>query len=236
MIKPLALILLIFSIVISCDSDEHEISTIPKIEFKSLEYIDGNRVDTFKLKILFQDGDFDLGFGFAEIDSPFHAYTYYFMDNDIIKSTYDQNTPNLIKIGASDTLPEFSCNFYNIVDKDTVYAKPNPFHYNIFVDFYLKENGQLSEFDFREFLSCSSGYNSRFPEISSARNTNNPVSEGPFNIIINSSTSGELTYNMTAVSPLFQALLDGGPVKLKVKISDRSLNLSNEIETDEIVF
>ena len=100
---------------------------------------------------------------------------------------------------------------------DTFYYEVNPTHYNIEVDFLVKNNaGQFVEFDWRkEFCSTFDG---RFPVLSSKT--------GPI--------EGTLKYSMTSTG--FKFLFSIKTLKLRIKIRDRMLHESNNgnyIETPE---
>ncbi len=104
--------------------------------------------------------------------------------------------------------------------KDTVYFAFNPNHYAIEVDFLVKEpnhpNADASgfrEFDWRaEFCTT---YDGRFSQLS---DTNTPL-------------EGILSYSMASTG--FKSVFSVKTLKLRVKIKDRQLNVSNTIFTPE---
>ena len=104
--------------------------------------------------------------------------------------------------------------YYQI--RDTLYYTPNPNHYNIEVDFLVKdpaEPGGFREFDWQqEFCTTFDG---RFPVFSDKQ----------------SSIDGTLRYSMTSLG--FTTLFSIKTLKLKVSIKDRALNKSDVIETPE---
>jgi hypothetical protein len=109
---------------------------------------------------------------------------------------------------------EGAIKYYQI--KDMVYFAPNQDHYNIEVDFFIKdpaEPGGFREFDWRkEFCTTFDG---RFPVFSDKLN----------------SIEGNLRYSMTSLG--FTTLFSIKTLKLRVTIKDRALNTSNTIETPE---
>jgi len=100
--------------------------------------------------------------------------------------------------------------------RDTLYYTPNPNHYNIEVDFLVKDPtapGGFKEFDWqKEFCTTFDG---RFPVFSDKE----------------SSIDGTLRYSMTSFG--FTTLFSIKTLKLRVSIRDRQLNQSNIIETPE---
>jgi hypothetical protein len=104
--------------------------------------------------------------------------------------------------------------YYQI--RDTLYYTTNPDHYNIEVDFLVKDPsapGGFKEFDWKkEFCTTFDG---RFPVFSDK----------------DSSIDGTLRYSMTSLG--FTALFSIKTLKLRVSIKDRERNQSNVIETTE---
>lgn len=104
--------------------------------------------------------------------------------------------------------------YYQI--RDTLYYTPNPDHYNIEVDFLIKDPGApggFREFDWQqEFCTTFDG---RFPVFSDKQ----------------SSIDGTLKYSMTSLG--FTSLFSIRTLKLRVSIKDRARNKSNVIETPE---
>jgi len=95
--------------------------------------------------------------------------------------------------------------------EDTLAYAPNPDHYNIEVDFFIKEGNDFEEFDWRAF-SCQT-FDARFPVLST---NDNPL-------------EGTLKYGMFSLG--FNALFSIKQFKLRIQIKDRGLNKSNVIET-----
>ena len=112
-----------------------------------------------------------------------------------------------------DTLSGETEMFYLV--RDTLLIEINPDHYNIEVDFLVKEGSTFTEFDWRkEFCTTFDG---RF----------DLMLEDPRAI------DGTLSYNMTSTG--FKILFGGKTIKLSVKIRDRARNESNVIETREFI-
>ncbi len=97
---------------------------------------------------------------------------------------------------------------------DTFYYKRNPTYANIDVEFWVKEGNEYKLFDWeKEF--CTSSFSQRFTVLSDK--------ERPL--------SGSLQYDMMTSG--MKNIFGSKPLKLKVRIRDRSLNNSNLIETPE---
>lgn len=114
--------------------------------------------------------------------------------------------------------PPKDISYYQIVD--TVYFELNPNHYNIEVDFLVKEPGNPNadaqgfvEFDW--FNSLCQTFDGRFPVLTDNGN----------------SLEGTLSYSM--ISTGFVALFSIKTLKLRLQIRDRALHNSNVIETPE---
>jgi hypothetical protein len=129
-----------------------------------------------------------------------------------------------------DTLPSylkpFDCINWKILYKtvgntvtptDTVYFQLNPNHYNIFVDFLVKQNnGSFIEYDFRKEL-CTT-YDGRMPILSKDIGQETPL-------------EGTIRYAMVGVG--FKLIFSIKTLKLRVSVRDRALNKSNEMVTPE---
>lgn len=113
-----------------------------------------------------------------------------------------------------DSIPKINPQYYQI--RDTLYFTPNPDHYNIEVDFLVKDPSApdgFTEFDWREEF-CTT-FDGRFPVFSDN----------------GSSIDGTLKYSMTSLG--FRALFSIKTLKLRVSIKDRLRNRSNVITTPE---
>jgi hypothetical protein len=113
-----------------------------------------------------------------------------------------------------DSFPKTNPEFYQI--RDTLYYTSNPDHYNIEVDFLVKDPSApdgFREFDWREEY-CTT-FDGRFPVFSDK----------------DSSIDGTLQYSMTSLG--FKAVFGINTLKLRVKIKDQQRNSSNVIETPE---
>ena len=113
-----------------------------------------------------------------------------------------------------DSFPTNNPEYYQI--RDTLYFTPNPNHYNIEVDFLVKDPTApdgFTEFDWREEY-CTT-FDGRFPVFSDKQ----------------SSIDGTLRYSMTSLG--FTSVFSIKTIKLRVSIKDQAGHRSNVIETPE---
>lgn len=113
-----------------------------------------------------------------------------------------------------DSFPRNNPQYYQI--QDTLYFTVNPDHYNIEVDFLVKDptaEGGFREFDWREEY-CTT-FDGRFPVFSDKK----------------SSVDGTLRYSMTSLG--FTSVFSIKTLKLRVSIKDYARHRSNIIETPE---
>jgi hypothetical protein len=120
----------------------------------------------------------------------------------------DVNYQNIIDTMTSPSNPPI------YVLKDTFYVEANPNHYNITVDFLLK-NGDNTWTPFA-WEDCNPSYSGRFPVLSDEPN---------------SPLDGVLRYSLKSQG--FRIMFTTKTLKLRIKIRDRALNTSNVIETPE---
>lgn len=123
--------------------------------------------------------------------------------DNLVDATY-----NIIDTLYEESNPESK---FFLVEEPFLYRR-NPYHNNIEVKFFKFTNGTFVEYDwFQEFCI---DFNGRFPNVSNQAGS--PV-------------EGSLRYNMTNSS--FLAIFGNNQIKLKIRIRDRALNSSREIET-----
>ncbi len=230
----------------------------PRIEFNQLVYKEfENEPDSLILFIDFQDGDGDLGLNSDENDYPYQDFDFVVDEDGRIvtlgatdtrppyyRLAFDSGVPPQL-ISETDNRPPFSCDDYDLLfinddrdvfvpkgtkrenidldvfTEDTLYVVKNENRNNIFVDFYRKRNGNYEFIDWKRAFDengCGVDYNARFPIF-------DPKSVG-------SSLEGTIKYGM--VSSGFFALIRTDTFKIKVKIKDRQLHTSNEVESGDL--
>jgi hypothetical protein len=192
-----------------------ELPVIPKIGFESVQFKEVEGPDSLILAINFEDGDGDLGLTPFDIFEPYNAY-------DV---KVDENG-DTIYIGDQPGMPPYNPIDYVITRDndgnpvDTIWVELNPDHYNIFVRFYEKKNGEYEEFDWRDPPYYQT-FDGRFPLLNTKIEDNQLVSRP---------LEGVLRYGMTSSGWLF---LFRDTLKLEVMIQDRALHKSNTVETGD---
>ncbi|MFZ5970634.1 MAG: hypothetical protein ACOYXA_03490 [Bacteroidota bacterium] len=220
--------------MLSCfDPPEYPIQ--PEIEFRDVvfkQYPDNE--DSLIVELFFRDGDGDLGLQPSETgcygseENPIcynekFNFTVTEGPNAGKRLNYAIKRTDPLFASLPDYVKPFDCINWELERNsanqviDTVYIELNPNHYNIFVDYLVKQpDGSFKEFDFREEF-CST-YDGRFPVL--AKNLNQP---GPL--------EGVLRYGMRGTGFLFVFSIK--TLKLRIQIQDRALNKSNTIESPE---
>jgi hypothetical protein len=233
----------------SCFDNSPSFPTEPAIEFSSFcfrDSKDSGDADTLILSLKFKDGDGDLGLSSSEaIDSeaPFNEKFYFQKQSDgsLTKLTkylsssmlnYRDKRLNPRYDTLPSFVPPFSCSKWEVITDgnttspkilDTLYRVYNPAHYNIHVDFFTKNfDGSFTKFDWDKFFTypnCEpSGFNGRFPILAKDLSVKSPL-------------EGNFTYKMESRG--FKLIFSIKTLKLKIRVTDRALNKSNELETPE---
>lgn len=226
------IVFFVLGLIVSSCFDPPQYSPVPSIDFSNLKFKevgDVSEPDSLIISLNFKDGDGDIGLdasNFADQNIPYNnKYYFSFPDGTLLNYKAKRTNPNY------DTLPAFvkpfNCINWEIysesqVVKDTLYFQLNPDHYNIFVVFLVKNpDGSFTEFDWREeftYPNCGISFDGRFPVLSKDLSQQSPL-------------EGTIRYGM--VSTGFKILFSIKTLKLRIKIQDRALNKSNEIETPE---
>ena len=236
--------------VSSCFEKAPEYSPLPAIEFSNICFTEGinssttSAQDTLSLTLKFRDGDGNLGLsasGAQDNEFPYNEKYYYQKNADGTVTKVTKNTGSLVNYKDKRTnaryanLPAFAtpfnCSNWELIytnDKnpkptDTLYFEYNPDHYNIFIDFLIKNNdGTFTPYDFNKasiYPNCPvSGFNGRFPILST-----DPEKKSPL--------EGNINYKMKSFG--LKLIFSIKTLKLRIRITDRALNKSNELETPE---
>jgi hypothetical protein len=208
-------IFFIFILIIGACSRPPELPVVPTIEFEYVEFKEVDGPDSLIVSIKFEDGDGDMGLTSGDITEPYQPY-------DVV---LDQNG-DTIRIGSRPGLPEYNPIDYIILRDgdgeaiDTILVEINPNHYNYFVRFFPKKNGQYTEFDWRDAPYYQT-FDGRFPLL------NRDVDDGRLK---ERPLEGSLRYGMTSSGWLF---LFRDSLKISVQIQDRALNKSNIVESPD---
>lgn len=203
--------------------DEPKFPEAPEISFQGVRFFDGSVSDSLLITVDFQDGNGDLGLSSFQIDRPYQIYDSLFTIN---------GTSSYIKIGQFDTLPDHNCvnyrsGYFNESGRfiytlnrqditDTIYVRPNPYYYNFFVDLYTIVRGEEQRVDLIEYNypTCGGTLNGRFQL--------NPDNS-------KMALSGTITYSIP--SQILLPFFGDDSLKVKVRIADRALNMSNLVES-----
>lgn len=224
--------------LLSC-FDPPEYPLTPEIEYQNLVFVDvpdASEPDSLLLFIKFRDGDGNLGLQPNETGCYlagqdticFNEKNYFFSLKDGHYLNYKDKRTNPNFSDLPDYVKPFDCINWEIVydnagqPQDTLYFELNENHYNIFVDFLVKQpDGSFEEFDWREEF-CTT-YDGRFPILAKEKDLSSATP-----------LEGTLRYAMLSTGFKFQFSIK--TLKLRVQIQDRLLNKSNVIETPEFQF
>lgn len=225
-----SLVLIIFlSFVGHSCFDPPEFPLVPSIEFDDIYFKEvgtSSDKDSLVLSIKFKDGDGNLGLDPSELYEPYNDVYFFLYNGDTVTYKLKRTIPALDSL-LPDFISPYNCINWEIITVDqtildTLYFQLNPNHYNIFIDFLVKNNdGTFTEFDWRTaftYPNCGIPFDGRFPILS--KDLNQPVP-----------LEGKIHYGMTSVGFKFQFSIK--TLKLRIYIQDRALNQSNVIETPE---
>lgn len=207
------IIFLIF-FVGACVNPPDNFPSVPQITFQSLEYVEKQGPDSLIVQIGFQDAEGDLGLNATETNPPFNAFDYVRnAAGELI--TYSDRPSEAPSYNPIDWIIDPVVN--NQVLKDTVWVEQNENQYNIFVKFFIKRNGQFTEFRWQDPPFYTT-FNGRFPRVLTTDNSQ-PV-------------EGSLRYGM--LSSGWNSIFRNDTLRIDVQIQDRALNRSNEVSSDEV--
>ncbi len=203
--------------IISCEKPP-ELPNTPSIAFESVRFARGtNGFDSLIVAVGFQDGNGDLGLLGSEDIPPYQPLN------------FPKNAQGeFILFGDPEAPSEFHvCDFVTNIEVtgdeilDTVYIEINQNSFNIEIDFFLKRDGAYEEFDWRrEFgpFNCIT-FDGRYPPL------NSEDFERPL--------AGSLSYSM--ISSGFLPLFGNDTLQLRIQIKDRALNISNTVESQDLI-
>ena len=205
---------LLVSMAFSTCYEKPEFPVVPSIALKDFYFFQANDLqDSMIFVIDFEDGDGDVGLNSNQTFTPYHIWDIIFGGDTLF-------------YGDNDTLPPYNCFDYEIfrvrdpqtnliVKVDTVYVQRNNNHFNYFLDFYTLEDGQWVLYDPRQEPTCGPNFWGR------VFNLNTQGDERPL--------KGSIKYSLLSG---FRLLFRNDTLKIRVKIQDRALNVSNTIETE----
>lgn len=198
----------------SCISPPENFPSVPEIEFSTIEYVPTSSQDSLIVSVNFKDAEGDLGLSSTDINPPFNPLNY---KRDALGNliTYSNRPPEAPSYNPIDWVIDPIIN--NTVVKDTVWVEQNENQYNIFVRFYIKRNGQFTEFRWQDppFFTT---FNGRFPRILI-------FEEGQ-------SVEGNIRYRM--LSSGWESIFRNDTLRIDLEIQDRALNRSNQVSSPEV--
>lgn len=152
---------------------------------------------------------------------PYNCKDYeYLLDRKLIIEERDYASIEGTGVRISDTLYSGPANDPRTVRyfqlQDTMLVAVNPNHYNIEIDFFVKNGAEFEEFDWRASPYCTQSYDGRFPRLVEKSG---------------SALEGTLRYTMNSIG--LMELFSIKPMYLRIQIKDRQLNKSNTIQTPE---
>lgn len=198
----------------SCVNPPENFPSVPEIEFESLEYIPTSGSDSLIFGFDFRDAEGDLGLSSTDIFPPFNPVDY---QRDAAGNliTYANRPSNAPSYNPIDWVIDPIINNQEV--KDTIWVVQNPNQYNIFVKFFIKRNGQFTEFRWQDPPFYTT-FNGRFPRILTTE-------EGQ-------AVEGNVKYGM--LSSGWESIFRTDTIRIDVQIQDRALNRSNEISSPEV--
>jgi len=154
----------IFFLLISaaaCISPPDDFPSVPKISFESIEYAPTSGSDSLIIGIDFQDAEGDIGLSSTDDDPPFHDVDF-LRDSNGELITYSTRPADAPAYNPIDWLVDPLVGNERV--NDTIWVKQNPNQFNIFIKFFIKRNGEFTEFKWQDPPFYTT-FNGRFPRI-----------------------------------------------------------------------
>ncbi len=201
-------------LAIACINPPDNFPSVPVITFESIEYKPTSGPDSLIIGFDFQDAEGDLGLSATDINPPFNAVDFQ-RDQSGNLITYSNRPAEAPNYNPIDWVVDPIVN--NQTVKDTIWVVQNPNQFNIFVKFFIKRNGQFSEFRWQDppFFTT---FNGRFPRVLTTE-------EGQ-------AVEGNIRYGM--LSSGWQSIFRNDTIRIDVEIQDRQLNRSNQVSSPEV--
>jgi len=198
----------------SCISPPDNFPSVPEIKFSTIEYVQTGSQDSLMISVDFKDAEGDLGLSATDVNPPFNPLVFK-RDATGNLITYSNRPAEAPSYNPIDWAVDPIVN--NTTVKDTIWVEVNEDYYNIFVRFYVKRNGQFTEFRWQDPPFYTT-FNGRFPRIL----TNE---EGQ-------SVEGNIKYRM--LSSGWESIFRTDTLRIDVEIQDRALNRSNQVSSPEV--
>ncbi|GAB3221460.1 hypothetical protein J0A67_07145 [Algoriphagus aestuariicola] len=194
----------------SCISPPDNYPSVPQIEFSTIEY----NGDSLNISVDFRDAEGDLGLAATDVNPPYNPL-FYKRDAAGNLITYANRPLEAPSYNPIDWVVDPIVN--NAVVKDTIWVEQNEDQYNIFVRFYIKRDGQFTEFRWQDPPFYTT-FNGRFPRVLTTE-------EGQ-------AVEGNIKYQM--LSRGWESIFRTDTLRVDVEIQDRALNRSNQVSSPEV--
>ncbi len=207
-------IFFLLALAAACINPPDNYPSVPKITFESIEYAPTTGSDSLIIGVDFQDAEGDLGLSGTDNNPPFHEVDYQRDANGNL-ITYANRPAEAPSYNPIDwhINPLIGTNRVN----DTIWAIPNPNQYNIFVKFFIKRNGQFTEYRWEDPPFYTT-FNGRFPRMLTSD--------------VGQAVEGNIRYAMQSTG--WEAIFRNDTIRIDVSIQDRALNRSNEVSSPEV--
>lgn len=219
----LSLYILLFAVIFTSCYEEPEFPIEPRlVGFESITFKENPEgPDTLQIRVMFEDGDGDLGLSGSGIDQePPYNEMDLITDDQGNPIYFDANNPNLPPFDCEDYFPVRDSsqviNGQPFNAGDTVRVSYNRFSRNLDIHLFIKEQEGYVEYDFRSQL-CVPPLGGRFPRLKDDFSDDKP-------------RKGVIQYDV--VSPVLLTSFRNDTLKLQVQIRDRALHESNIIESE----
>ncbi len=238
----------LLSIVINGCFENPKYPAVPQIEVLNSELYYGKSrtggLDSIVVALRFTDGNGDIGLNDDDKGDFKYALQYYYrtgIDDNIVNYKFKRENPNFEINLADGSTPKplsfygfvspFNCTNWQIIRNasnvitDTLFTIYNQNHFNIFVDFYIKNDigGSFKKYVISEefaYPNCGDQTfgRGRLPILSNNLGSSTPL-------------DGKIIWSLN--SGLFDFIFSVKTLKIKIYIQDRALNKSNVVETKE---
>jgi hypothetical protein len=238
LIRNLSLGVLLMWVVNGC-FNAPDYPTSPQIQFlddrKYFSKETGDGLDELVVALKFQDGDGDIGIDDSFTDSKYvQQYFFSISTSGVISpSTLEQSNVNykFSRQNPQYKLPIYDCKSWELKKNkdgatiDTIYTELNDNFFNLFVDYYIKNNNSPTDTSYTKFdiyKDLSRGcpdraiLGGRIPVLSK-----DPGKKAPLDGIIN------FSIRSFGLEPTFGSSI----IKLRLRIQDRAFNKSNLVES-----
>ncbi|MBW3466200.1 hypothetical protein [Arthrospiribacter ruber] len=213
-VKNFLYLIFIASFIASCVQPPENFPSVPEISFEDMAFSTSSGSDSLIIKIGFRDAEGDLGLNPTDVDPPFQPVDFRRNSSGEL-ITFANRPPTAPPYNPLDWVINPIVN--NMVVRDTIWVDQNDNHNNIFVKFFIKRNGNFTEFRWQDPPYFTT-FNGRFPRIFNG-NQGQPV-------------EGSLQYAMLSFG--WQSIFRNDTIRIDVQIQDRALNRSNIVSSPEV--